>query len=179
MTLRTFTVFFWGCLIAAAAIAGEEKRTEIRIAVDGDDSAHRVIRFDSRDSDLDLQEMAVGESKVVTDSDGNKVTVLRTEDGIEFDLEGENIELFDLHGEHGIANHKQVRMIKTQDAHSVTIISGDEINEATRAALEKVLKDAGKDGDVLFIDGSELHGDEQAHGVREVRIIKKELDATN
>jgi hypothetical protein len=186
-------VIAWGCLIAAAAVAGEEHRTEIKIAVEGDDANHRVFRFNSEDSDIDLQNMAVGESQVITDSDGNEVTVSRTENGLEFDIEGEKVEIADMHGKHDltmihkshhdedivIEKHKQVRMIKTSDSNGVTIISGDEIDEATRAALEKVLKDAGKDGDVMFIDGSELQGSEQAHGKREVRIIKKEIDATN
>ena len=184
MTLRTFMVFFWGCLIAAAAVAGEERRTEIKIAVEGDDAAHRVFRFDSQDSDVDLDDLAVGDSKLITDSDGNDVTILRTENGFEFDIEGEKIEIGDMHGSHEmddvvVEKHKEVRMVRTHDEHGVTIISGDEIDDATRAALEKVLQDAGKDGEVLFIDGSELHGDEQAHEVREVRIIKKEIDATN
>ena len=43
----------------------------------------------------------------------------------------------------------------------------------------KVLKEAGKDGEVLFIDGSELSGDERAERKHEVRIIKKEIDVTN
>ena len=35
MALRTFTIFFWACLIATAALAGEEHRT--RIEIDGSD----------------------------------------------------------------------------------------------------------------------------------------------
>jgi hypothetical protein len=31
----------------------------------------------------------------------------------------------------------------------------------------------------MFLDGSELHDDAQAHENLEVRIIKKEIDATN
>lgn len=178
--------------MAAAAVAGDEQRTEIEIAVEGDASQHRVFRFDSAESDIDLHAMAVGESQVITDSDGNEVTVSRTEKGLEFDVEGEKIEIADMDGEHDFAmiheahdedvvveKHKQVRMIKTSGADSVTIISDNEIDDATRAALEKVLEDAGKDGDVVFIDGTELSGDEQAHGNREVRIIKKEIDVTN
>lgn len=193
MTIRTFMVFVWGCLIAAAAVAGEERRTEIKIEVEGDEPQHRVFRFDSNDSDVDLHDMAVGESQVITDSDGNEVTVSRTENGLEFDVEGEKIEIAGMHGEHDIAmlhkahadenvvieKHKQVRMIKTTGSDGVTIISGDEIDDATRAALERVLKDSGKDGDVVFIDGSELQGGEQAHGTREVRIIKKKIDVTD
>lgn len=93
MTLRTFTVFLWVCLIATAAIAGEEHRTD------------------------------------------NK-------DG-------------------------------------VTVISGNEIDADTRAKIEEVLKEAGENSDVMFIDGSELHDDMQAHENREVRIIKKETNVTN
>ena len=193
MTLRTLTVFFWVCLIGAAAVAGEEPRTEIKIAIDGEDTGHRVFRFDSEDSDVDLQELAVGESEVITDSDGNEVTVLRTENGFEFDVEGKKIEIAGMHGEHDfemlhevlegedvvVEKHKQVRVIKTNDSNGVTIISGDEIDDDTRAKLEKVLKEAGKDGEILFLDGSELSGDEQAHGKHEVRIIKKKIDVTN
>ena len=193
MTLRTLTVFFWVCLIGAAAVAGEEQRTEIKIAIDGEDTGHRVFHFDSEDSNVDLQELAVGESKVITDSDGNEVTVLRTENGFEFDVEGKKIEIAGMHGEHDfemlheilegedvvVEKHKQVRVIKTNDSNGVTIISGDEIDDDTRAKLEKVLKEAGKDGEILFLDGSELSGDEQAHGKHEVRIIKKKIDVTN
>ena len=42
MKLRTLTVFFWACLIGTAALAGEEHRTHIEIAVDGEDQ--QVIR---------------------------------------------------------------------------------------------------------------------------------------
>jgi len=193
VTLRTLTVFFWVCLIGAAAVAGEEPRTEIKIAIDGEDTGHQVFRFDSKDSDVDLQELAVGESEVIIDSDGNEVTVLRTENGFEFDVEGKKIEIAGMHGEHDfemlhevlegedvvVEKHKQVRVIKTNDSNGVTIISGDEIDDDTRAKLEKVLKEAGKDGEILFLDGSELSGDEQAHGKHEVRIIKKKIDVTN
>ena len=193
MTLRTLTVFFWACLIATAAVAGEEQRTEIKIAIDSEDTGHRVFRFDSQDSDVDLHELAVGESEVITDSDGNEVTVLRTENGFEFDVEGEKIEIAGMHGEHDfemlhealededvvVEKHKRVHVIKTNDSNGVTIISGDEIDDDTRAKLEKVLKEAGKDGGILFLDGSELSGDEQVHERHEVRIIKKEIDVTN
>ena len=187
MTPRTFMVFFWVCLIATAAVAGEERRTEIKIAVEGEDMSHRVFHFDSQDSDVNLHDMAVGESQVITDSDGNDVTVSRTENGFEFDVEGEKIEIAGMHGVHGVHGVEDividtlhnVRMVKTSNANGVTIVSGDKLDEVTRAALEKVLEEAGTDGDVVFIDGSELSGGEQAHGVHEVRIIKKEIDVTN
>jgi ribosome-interacting GTPase 1 len=89
-----------------------------------------------------------------------------------------------IHGEHDsedvtIEKHKRVKIIRSHDSDGVTIISSDEIDDETRARLEEVLKDAGTDGSVIFIDGSELSGDEQAQSKREVRVIKKELDVTN
>ena len=188
VTIRALAVCFWAGLIATAAVAGEEYRTEIEIAVDDDGGKHRVLRFDSADSDVDIESMDVGESRVITDSDGKEVTVLRTEDGFEFDVAGENIKIAGLHGDHDfdhedghavVEKHKKVRVIKSHNADGVTIISGTEIDADTRAALEKVLKDAGKDVEIVFIDGSELGADEQLQGKREVRVIKKEIDVTN
>ena len=197
MTLRPLAVFIWVSLIATAAMAGEEHRTHIKIEVDGDKAEHRVIEFDSQDSDINLHDLEVGETRTLTDKSGQEVVVTRTEGGMEFDVEGETIELNhvigDFDGEHEIEiirdghetedvivkKHKKVRMIKTQDSSGVTIISGDEIDDATRAKIEAALKEAGKDGDVQFIDGSELGGEAQAHGEHEVRIIRKEIDVTD
>ncbi len=192
MRLRTFAVFLWGCLIASAAIAGDKHRTEIKIEVDGDDNGHRVFKFDSQDSGIDLQALEVGESRSYTDDDGNEVTVTRNEKGYEFDVAGEKIEIVDvdsddhdlkiLHRAHGdsdivVEKHHKVHVIKTEEDVGVTIISGDEIDAETRARIELVLKEAGKEGEVMFIDGSELSGDEQAQ--RKVRVIKQEIDVTN
>lgn len=190
MTLRAFVVCIWAGLVATAAVAGEEHRTEIKIAVDGEAGDHKVFHFDSADSDVDIDSMEVGETEVITDKDGNEATITRTEEGFEINVEGETIDIAGLHdahefkmqhdaGEMHVEKHKSVRVIKSHDANGVTIISGDEIDAETRAALEKVLKDAGKDGEVMFIDGSELSGDEQVHGKHEVRVIKKEIDVTN
>ena len=197
VTLRPFVVLTWGCLIATAAMAGEEHRTHIKIAVDGDDTEHRVIEFDSQDSGVNLHDLEVGETRTLTDKSGQEVVVTRTEDGMEFDVEGEKIELNhmigDFDGEHEIEimhdghktedvivkKHKKEHMIKAHASSGVTIISGDEIDDATRAKIEAALKEAGKDGDVQFIDGSELGGEAQAHGEHEVRIIKNEIDVTN
>lgn len=197
MKLRTITVFLWACLIGTAAIAGEEHRTQIKIAVDGDGEDHQFIEFDSANSDVDLQSLAVGESKTLTDTGGQEVTVTRTKSGLEFDIAGETIEidhlLGDMHGEHTIdieidghdgdgvviREHKDIRVIKTDSSDGVTIISGSEVDAETRAKIEAVLKEAGRDGEVMFLDGSELNSDVQAHEGHEVRIIKKEYNETN
>ena len=106
MTIRTIAVFLWACLIATAAIAGEEHRTQIKIAVDGDGEDHQFIEFDSQNSDVDLQNLAVGESKTLTDTGGEEVTVTRTDNGLEFNVGGETIEIDHMpggmHGEHDV-----------------------------------------------------------------------------
>ena len=194
MSLRTFTVFLWGCLIATAAIAGEEHRAEIRIEIDSDDNGHSVFKFDSQDSGVDLEKLEVGESKTYTDDDGNEVTVTRNEGSFEFDVAGEKIVVADVtHDEHDlkmmhlvhegenvvVEKHHKVHVVETDVDVGVTVIAGDEIDPDTRAKIEQVLKESGKDGEILFIDGSEMSGNERAERKHEVRIIKKEIDVTN
>jgi hypothetical protein len=101
-------VFFWACLIGTAAVAGEQQRTEIKIA-----SLHG-------EHDFEMPHEALAD-----------------EDSV-------------------VHKQTQLRVIKTGNSDGITIISGDEIDDDTRAKLEKVLKEAGKDGEILFLDGSEL-----------------------
>ena len=200
MKLKTFTVLLWGCLIATAAIASEQHKMKIEVAVSGDGEEQEVFAWRGNGSEID--DLEIGESKTITDDDGIEIKMTRTEDGMEIEVDGEHIELMHMgsdsdldvihkkgakvfvHGEHEsedvkVEKHRSVKIVKSDVNDSVTIISDDEIDEETRARLEEVLKDAGKDGAVMFIDGSELSGDEQAHGQHEVRIIKKKVDVTN
>ncbi len=182
MNLRTFTVFLWGCLIATAAVAGPQHRMKIEVAVDGDDKDHKVFEWHGDGTEVD--DLEIGESKTITDDDGNEVTLTRTEDGLDIEVEGERISVLqsadDSQTEDVIVRkHKTVKVIKADHEGSVTIISSEAIDDETRARLEEVLKEAGKDGDVVFIDGSELHGHEQAGTRREVRVIRRKTDVTN
>ena len=201
MNLRTITVFFWACLIASAAIAGEKHETRIKIVTD--DTETGTFEWSSSDADGDFSDLEVGDSKTITGDDGKEVTVTRTEKGLTFDIDGRAIEMMDFDGDgeimvdvdvihEGDGRHmihkdgdvvikemKNVKVIKTDDAADVTIISSDEIDDETRARIEAALREAGKDGEVLFLDGSELHEDAQAHGEHEVRIIKKKIEKTN
>ncbi|MBT8103807.1 MAG: hypothetical protein KJO95_12610 [Gammaproteobacteria bacterium] len=198
MDYRALIVIIWACLIGAAAIAAEEQRTRIKIAVDDDAAGQQTFQFDSQDAGFDLQSMAVGESRTVTDTSGSVADVRRTEDGFELDFKGETIKLDDLQGhdgrhvEHDVDMHfdggdsdgvkvKKIKMIKTDGAEGVTVISGTEIDAETRKRIQDVLTSAGQDGEVHFIDGSDMNveGHTQAHGKREIRIIEKEMDVTN
>ena len=52
MRFKTLALFFWVFLIASAAIAGEEHRTRIEIAVNDDVSGGQSFVFDSKDSEI-------------------------------------------------------------------------------------------------------------------------------
>lgn len=206
MKHRALVVFLWGCLIAAAAVAGEQHESKIKIAVDGDGGEPKVFEWHSSDPDADLSNLEVGESKTLTGDDGQEVVVTRTEEGLAFDIDGEKLEMMNFSGdgeivvdidvEHdGMAKHKihkvhsddkvvinkskNVKIIKSDHIDGVTIISSGEINEEARARIKQVLKDAGTDGEVMFLDGSELGGDAHADGEHKVRVIKKKIETTD
>lgn len=201
MNSRALVVFFWACLIGTAAVAGEERQTRIEIAVDDDASGEQTFVFDSQEAGFDLHSLALGEVRTLTDKSGNTADVLRTADGFEFDVNGKKVSVDDMpaiddpHGTHEIEMRvddtdatvtktgavREVKIIRTGDAEGVTVMSGREIDAATRERIADVLRSAGQYGEVQFIDGSELDADGGAemHGRHEVRIIKKEVDVTD
>ena len=191
MRLNKYLVLVWSILLASAAVAGDQERTHIKIAVDNDTAGEQTFTFNSEDSGIDLQSMAVGETHTLTDASGNVATISRTLDGFEVDVAGETIALgnlgdaepFDVfvhEGDHHSDVHvnkhvKNIKMIKTGDDESITIISGQSISDEARQKIRDALTTAGLDSNVEFIDGSEFDG-----GVKkEVRVIKKEIDVTN
>ena len=191
MIFKKYLVLVWSILLASAAVAGDQERTHIKIAVDNDTAGEQTFTFNSEDSGLDLQSMAIGEAQTLTDASGNVATISRTVDGFEVDVGGETIALgnlgdaqpFDVFvhdGDHHSDVYvdkqvKNIKMIKTGDDESITIISGQSISDAARQKIRDALASAGLDGDVEFIDGSEFNGDVK----KEVRVIKKEIDVTN
>ena len=196
MKIKKYVVLFWAFLLATAAVAGEEHRTHIEIAVDDDGSGERSFIFDSAEAGFDLQSLAVGETRAVTDASGNVANVSRTEAGFEIEVAGETISLGDLGAEEDFAMHmhddahavdvdtavviegsKQIRIVRKGDAaDNVTVISGGAIDEATRQRIREALASVGMDTEVEFIDSTEF----DTNGARkEVRIIRKELDVTN
>jgi hypothetical protein len=175
MNVRAITVFLWGSLIATAAVAGEDYRAEIRIAIEGDEP--QVFEWHSDDPDADLSTLELGESRTLEGADGGEVTVTRTDGGLEFNVDGRTIEM-PHDGHHAAANTStKVKVIRTDRTDGVTIISSDELDAGTRAKIEAALEEAGKDGEVIFLDGSEPSGAEQVHREHEV-IIRKEIKKT-
>ena len=148
MTLKKYLVLVWVILLASAAVAGDRERMQIKIAVDKDDAGEQTFMFDSDSAGLDLESMAVGETRMLTDASGNVATISRTVDGFEVDVAGETLTLGDFGSEapfrdlvhedehhsdvHIDDNVRKIKMIRTGDDESVTIISGVAIDEATR-----------------------------------------------
>lgn len=177
------------------AVAQEvEKKMELKIVVDGDDSGQPGVFSWSGDGE-DLENLAVGESRTLNSESGNEVTVTKTESGLEFNVNGETVVMPDM-GQHGTTMafvnadgaHEvhgdidvevmafdgdetvDVRVIGG-DAHApggVTIISGSPLDDSVRESIRSVLISAGHDDEVRFIDGSE-DGDH-------VRVIKKRVE---
>ncbi|MBT8094917.1 MAG: hypothetical protein KJP08_08910 [Gammaproteobacteria bacterium] len=187
MKIRTLTVFFWLMLIGAAAVAGEKYETHIKIEVD--DGADT---FEWHSEDADIESLEVGESKTLTSEGGKEATITRTEDGFVIESDGETVDIMKFHdSDHKMMTHgdhdvvidtdkrveKRIEVIKAGGDEAITIISTEGIDDAKRARIQSALEEAGVEGDVLFLDGSDLHEDGQAHARREVRIIRKEKDA--
>lgn len=187
MSIKSFTVFLWFSLIGAAAVAGEGHETHIKIKVDSDGD---VFEWHSDDSDLDLDGLEVGETRTLTSKDGKEATVTRTEDGLVFEADGKTIDIMKLHGDSGIPalhgdhdvvidTEKRIKIIKSGGNEAVTIISAAGIDADKKARIEAALEEAGVDGEILFLDGGELHEDGHAEVKREVRVIRKDKDATD
>lgn len=191
MIFKKYLVLVWSILLASAAVAGDQERTHIKIAIDSDAANEQTFTFDSETSGIDIEGMAIGETQTLTDAAGNVATISRTVDGFEVEVAGETIALgnldgaepFDVfvhegdhHSDVDVDKHvKNIKMIKTGDDESITIISGQSISDAARQKIRDALVSAGLDGTVEFIDGSEFDGDVK----KEVRVIRKEIDVTN
>jgi hypothetical protein len=200
MRYRLFIGSLCALFTAAVVQAGHEQQTKIEVAISDDDSGEQRFIFDSQDAGFDLQSMQVGESRSITDRNGTTADVRRTEDGFELDLNGKTIDLpgmqedDGLHGEHDVEvlidaddvddvkvvkGARKVKVIKSGTADGITIISGPEISAATRQRIAAALEAEGLDGEVMYIDDESYDAVQQAGSKRKVRIIRKEVDATN
>jgi len=176
-----------------------EKKMELKVVVAGDGAGdgHEVHWVSD---DAGLEDLAIGESKTITGESGREVVVTKTEDGMQFEVEGETVMVPDMgaHGTHmafvdaeGGHGDIDVRVMKMDGMHQdidievmgdathmmrahhpdgVTIISGTPLDDSVKDSIRSVLISAGNNEEVTFVDSS-------AEG-HQVKVIKKRVEIT-
>lgn len=194
-------------LLAAAALAGEEKSEQIKVFVSTDDGSGPVeIKIDSDTTGFSLDDLTDGESRTIVDEGGQTVIIKRIDDSYEFTVDGKTIDLpapQDAHHGNGMqhvfvtrtdiednaAGQKEVNVrvlrLHEDDAaegpDDILIFSGQPLGDSVREEIRSVLEKSGHEGGVNFIDRSDK-GDEtgewhSADGKR-IKVIKRKVEAS-
>ena len=186
MKFKQIAVLVAAASLAAAAIAGEEIRHKMAIAViDEDGSGETRIELDGDDLGFSLHDMQEGENRSIIDKSGRTILVTREADGFRFDVDGKTIRMpaFDGHHEGAVwmsdgditdVDLHVMHDAGTATAHSmdgVMIISEKPVDDATRQAIKSMLESAGHGSEVRFVD-SESGMD----GAHKVRVIEKKVE---
>lgn len=188
MLYRKILLFLSALGLATTALAGEARHTSLSIAV-VDDATHDEVRVDLDDETLgfNLADMQVGENRAVVDKNGQNVLITREEQGYRFDVDGKTIRAPLHHGPHD-GEYDVVVMGAPHAAHDgsaplaprpplapalkgTMILSARPIDAETQRAIEDLLRSAGHDSDVRFIDHSA-----SGHGKHELRIVEKRVE---
>jgi len=174
MTFRTILLGVVAIGLAGGALAGEDTKIEMKIAVmdgEGDDGVNFTI--DSDNLDFDLAEMQEGESRSIIDAEGRSILITRQGYGYTFNIDGETIELPGLMGDehHGMVwvgegdgSDVDVHVLRDSnfkmmhDTDETMIVSPKPIDEATQQAIKSLLESAGYGSEVNFVDRSDAHG---------------------
>ncbi len=153
------------CLLAVAlpGLADEDETTSFDIqivALDGDDTID--LAFSSDTTDFDFMNMQVGENHSFTDDKGRNILVTREDDGFRLDIDGKTVELPDFGGLHG-SGEIDIDVDVDERIHverfgpsGITIMSDKTIDDTTRQSIESVLRSAGYDDAVNFVDESSV-----------------------
>ena len=180
-------------LFAFAGLADDvEEQHEVRIVVAGA-AADGDFHWTSDGSDLDLENMQVGETRSIVDESGRTVLVTKEADGLSFNIDGKDVRVPDVDAYHmgvaivdgsDMASAVDVEVFADHDmdttggslaipvrAHEpdgVTIICKEPLDASVRESIKSVLLSAGRDDKVTFIDAS---GDG-----RHVRGVRKRVE---
>lgn len=184
---------------SVASAQEAEKKMALKVVVAGDSagSEHAVHWVGD---DAGLEDLAIGESKTITGESGREVVVTKTEDGMQFEIEGETVVMPDMgaHGSHmafvdaeGGHGDIDVRVMKMDGIHEdidiemmgdgahmmqahhpdgVTIISATPLDDSVRDSIRSVLISAGNNEEVTFVDSSVES--------RQIKIIRKRVETT-
>ena len=176
--------------LASAALAGEEMKTKMAIAlVDSDSHGEVRLELDSDELGFNLHDMQEGENRSIVDESGRAILITREADGYRFDIDGKTIRMPLLGGEHHGATWVSDGDIGDIDvdvhvmhgsgmarAHSmdgVMILSEKPIDEGTQQAIRSMLESAGHGSEVRFVDASASHG-----GPHGIKVIEKRIEIT-
>ncbi len=185
--MKTLKILAWAVtLIFSAAAADVEEKRVMKIVVAGDSSDDSTaFHWSSDDSDFDMQGMQLGETRSIVDESGRSVLITREAEGFKFDVDGETIVVpdFDLDAPHmaflggsDFSTDVDVEilggysMMSNHDSSGVTIISGEALDASIQESIKAVLQSAGRDDEVIFIDGS------SGSDGKQVRVIRKKIE---
>lgn len=179
-----------GALLAGNLATAGDRQTEMELVISDGSSDDVVIRIDSEQDGFDLHDLQLGESRSVTTADGRPVTVTRSADTFDFNVDGRVITM-PVMAEPDGRHREEIRIVRHvpggsgQQAQGVTIISPAPLDDATRASITSALETAGHN-EVRFVDVDGMpphamppHGPGFDNGDEEVRIIRKEVRVTN
>lgn len=189
MKLRNITLVIASLGLASIALAGDEMKVKMAIAlVDSDSHGEVRLELDSDELGFNLHDMQEGENHSIVDKSGRTILVTREANGIRFDVEGKTIRMPLLHDESYDATWVSDGDITDVDIHvmhdsnittahgmeGVMIVSEKPIDETTQQAIRSMLESAGHGSEVRFIDTDGPHG-----GPHMIKVIEKRVEVRN
>jgi len=189
MKLRNISLVLISLGLASFALAGEDMKTRMAIAMgDGDSHGMVHLELDGDELGFNLHDMQEGENRSIVDKSGRNILVTREADGFKFDIDGKTIKMPLFEGkQHGAMwlgdedlsgfDVHAMRGSSIANAHSmngVMIVSEKPIDEATQLAIKSMLESAGHGSEVRFIDATATYG-----GPHRIKVIEKKVELGN
>ena len=134
-------------LASLAATAGAGDREVHELEFDGDHGVVEIV-LDSGQTGLELSSLEPGDSRTVTDANGQAVTVTRLEDSFALDVGGQRFEIPARHGPHAL------RFSPGPEA-GLTIVSAEPMDAAKRETISAALAAAGITDELNFHSAGE------------------------
>ncbi len=175
--MRFLAIALFGTLMASGIASAGDKEHKIHVEVigDGDHAVHWV------GDGADFKDLEVGETKTIETEGGPTVTVTRTEDGLDVEVDGDSIaiphapdgETMAFMMKDGKHENVDIKVMRAPHAMAtrihapdgITIISKGAIDESTQETIRSVLATAGHADEVRFVDSSSME--------RRVKVVKK------
>jgi len=175
MKFRKYALLLVSITLAGVAFAGHAEKHKMVIAVEDDaDGEEMRVELSSEDLGFRLQDLQVGESRAVVDSEGRNILITRQDDGFEFDIDGKKISVPAFHGrqhrEHAVMVHP-LDGAPMHGPHSITVLSGEPVDEVTQQKITSLLEAAGHTSGVRFIDHKSAKD-----GPHRIKIVEKRVE---